>query len=328
MGINKSDYDSIMRKYDQLQMDVSYELNQRLTNIYRTHPDLKANHDTLVSLHAQKARYKLLNRSKTSIQEIDKQIRTARAERKALMKQYQIQEYDLQPHYFCPDCKDTGFISPGQRCHCFTQAVTGILSSQSNLQSIIKQNNFSTFNPNLFDNKLKDPTLNKTARENILEAEAFCKLFIREFDTKFRNILFYGGTGVGKTFLTNCIAKALLDASRSVLYLSAIDFSTLLTDLAYRSFDSDSKAKDTAHYIFSCDLLIIDDLGTEVTNNLKSSNLFNCLDKRLNNRKSTIISTNLSPELITKQYSDRVFSRILGNYACFKLIGEDIRTNR
>lgn len=328
MSISKEDYDSIMRRYDQIQMDVNYELNQRLANIYQKHPDLKENHDKLASLHAQKARYKLLNRSDALIQDLDDQIKAARETRSILMKRYRIHDYDLQPHYFCPDCKDTGFIFPGQRCHCFTRAITSVLSSQSNLQSILKQHNFSTFNPDLFDNRIVDPSLNKTARQNILEAEAFCKLFVREFDTTFRNILFYGGTGVGKTFLTNCIAKELLDASRSVLYLSAIDFSTLLTDLAFRSSDSDAKAKETAHYIFSCDLLIIDDLGTEVTNSLKSSNLFNCLDKRLTNRKSTIISTNLSPELITRQYSDRVFSRILGNYACFKLIGDDIRTNR
>jgi len=186
-------------------------------------------------------------------------------------------------------------------------------------------NNFEHFDFNLYDDKRIDSFTGKTARQNIIETVDYCKTFIKEFHTTYRNLLFYGETGVGKTFLTNCIAKELLEKSYSVLYLSAIDFSTILADVTFNSKNLSAESKAVSSHIYECDLLIIDDLGTEVTNSIKSSNLFNCLDKRLSNKKSTIISTNLTPKKISEIYSDRIFSRIIGSYTCFKIFGEDIR---
>jgi DNA replication protein DnaC len=148
---------------------------------------------------------------------------------------------------------------------------------------------------------------------------------VQNFDSAAENLFLYGSTGVGKTFLSHCIAKALLDSAHFVLYFSAYDLFDLMAKAAF------SRKKDTEtqeNFIYECDLLIIDDLGTELTNSFVSSQLFLCINERLSRRKSTIISTNLKLENFSDTYSERTFSRIASNYRLIKLIGEDIRIRK
>ena len=149
--------------------------------------------------------------------------------------------------------------------------------------------------------------------------------FIEQFSEHPCGLFFYGDTGVGKTFLSHCIAKELIDRSYFVLYFSAFDFFNFL---AKNTFQRDHTASDMTEYISSCDLLIIDDLGTELTNSFVSSQLFFCINDRITNRKSTIISTNLTMEDFLATYSERIFSRISSNYTMLKLIGNDIRIQK
>ena len=151
------------------------------------------------------------------------------------------------------------------------------------------------------------------------------KDFVNSFGESSRNLFLYGDTGVGKTFLSNCIAKELINRSFSVLYLSAFE---LFDPLAKSKFDKDEDAAEMNEHIFDCDLLIIDDLGTELPNSFTVSQLFLCINERLVRRKSTIISTNLSLESLVETYSERTFSRITSNYTILKLTGDDIRIKK
>ena len=149
--------------------------------------------------------------------------------------------------------------------------------------------------------------------------------FVRDFDLRFQNLFLYGNTGVGKTFLSHCIAHDLLETSHCVLYFSAFD---LFDRLAQTAFSRKSEPDPGDEFIFDCDLLIIDDLGTELTNSFVSSQLFLCINERIARRKSTIISTNLRLEDFSSTYSERTFSRIASNYQMLKLIGKDIRIQK
>ena len=135
------------------------------------------------------------------------------------------------------------------------------------------------------------------------------KKFIQEFDYKFSNLFFYGDTGVGKTFLSNCVAKELLDTGHSVIYFTAFQ---LFDIFAKNTFHRDTEEDIIASHqnVFDCDLLIIDDLGTEMPNSFTISQLFLCLNERILRRRSTIISTNLTLSQIAEIYSERTFSRI------------------
>ena len=154
---------------------------------------------------------------------------------------------------------------------------------------------------------------------------AACLRYIDEFDKTFSNLFFYGGTGLGKTFLSHCIAKELIERAHSVIYYSAFELFDLF---AKNSFGRRETESDMTDYIFDCDLLIVDDLGTELTNSFVSSQLFLILNERLQRQKSTIISTNLPLGTFAELYSERVFSRITSNFQLFQLIGNDIRIQK
>jgi len=166
-----------------------------------------------------------------------------------------------------------------------------------------------------------DKATNISALTNIKKVVIDCRSFIENFDSRNPNLFLYGSTGVGKTFLTNCIAKELLDRYHSVIYLSAIQLFDLLAEESFSRNNNSSFTDD----ILNCDLLIIDDLGTELNNSFTISALFNCLNERLLRKHSTIISSNLSLEDLQNQYNERLFSRIIGNYKTLKIFGEDIR---
>ena len=153
-----------------------------------------------------------------------------------------------------------------------------------------------------------------------------CHQFIRDFDKTFSTLFFYGDTGVGKTFLSHCIAKELLDSTHSVIYFSAQElFQNFADKRFHRNYDSVDYSTD---HIYDCDLLIIDDLGTELTNAFVNAELFSCINERLINQKSTIISTNLPLESFASAYSERIFSRISNGYTMLKLFGKDIRVQK
>lgn len=160
----------------------------------------------------------------------------------------------------------------------------------------------------------------------IQDALKLCHHFADTFGTEFNNLFLYGDVGVGKTFLSNCIAKELMDREYSVLYFSSSKFFSIL---AKNTFDKNNiDAQNMYEYIFDCDLLIVDDLGTEFTNSFVASQFFTCINERLLSRKSTIISTNLSLDTLADLYTERSFSRITSNYTMVKLIGDDIRIKK
>jgi DNA replication protein DnaC len=327
MAISAEHYDTILREYDQRQYAVQRDLTARQEAIYKAVPRLQEIRDELASLQVSKAKLRLAQNAFAQ-EEISQKIQALIDERNLLLIENGYSTDALSPHYYCKDCKDTGYTAAHKMCHCFKQALIDVMYDQSNVKNMLKQCNFAHFNLAYYDDKTVDGVTGKTPRQNMEDTVAYCEQYIHQFSTNFRNLLFYGETGVGKSFLSYCIANELLAQSYSVLYLSAIDFSNIMAEAVFNTRAMSTESKNTLQFIYDCDLLIVDDLGTEITNSVKSSNLFHCLDKRLQNSKSTIINTNLSPREISQTYSDRIFSRIIGNYTCFKITGEDIRKKK
>ena len=187
----------------------------------------------------------------------------------------------------------------------YEKAIIELLYNGSNLKGILEQENFHTFSLDYYSKSHIDPLTGRSARDAIETALRVCHHFIDTFSSEFHNILLYGDTGVGKTFLTHCIAKELMDHSYSVIYFSAAG---LFDFLAKNTFGKrDEIDEDALSHICSCDLLIIDDLGTELANSFTVSQLFVILNERILRKEATIISTNLSLEDIKAIYSERIF---------------------
>ena len=321
MPLSNSQYDEIMREYDQRQLQDRRILDERRREVFQKIPQLKELESTVASRSVRQARL-LLDGDTSALASLKEELADLSRQRDALLTAGGFASNYLDPVYECPDCKDTGYID-GRKCHCFKQAIINTVYAQSNIREILKRENFDRFSYSYYSDEDISPTTGLSALATAHHAVEECHRFIDAFDNKPQNLFFYGGTGVGKTFLTNCVAKELLDKGYSVIYITAFQ---LFDILSKGVFEKDADAIAAHQNIFDCDLLVIDDLGTELSNAFTTSQLFLCVNERLLRHKSTIISTNLSLQQIADIYSERTFSRICGDYTMIKLFNQmDIR---
>jgi DNA replication protein DnaC len=231
----------------------------------------------------------------------------------------------LQMRYQCSKCRDTGYIN-NEKCNCFKQAIADLMYSDSNIKAILANERFSKISFRYYSDDYVDEALGLSPLSNMQKVVAGCKNFVKHFHKNHDNLLLLGNTGVGKTFLANCIAKDLLDHGYTVIYLTAFRLFDILEKHKFgKDEDSSQTASNQFDYILDCDLLIIDDLGTELNNAFTNSQLYLIINERLLKQKSTIISTNLSLPNINTNYGERIFSRIVSSYNVQRIIGEDIR---
>ncbi len=324
MKLNNSQYDTIMRMYDAKQSHARAVLNSRYEEISVRIPEYDELRKETASIAAEAARAAIRG-DMSKRDKLSKKLDSINEEKHILLTSAGYPQDYLDLHYDCPLCKDTGFVN-GSKCRCFKQAAIDLLYNQSNIKKILLLENFSNFNYDWYSEDYIDPVSGISALENIVNVTKNVNSFLSDFPSG-DNLLFYGDTGVGKTFLTHCIAGELLGKGYSVLYLSSIDLFDLFSKYA---FDNDSEAdyRDVFSQILDCELLIIDDLGTELVNSFTNSRLFYCINERILAGLSTIISTNLSLEELMNTYSERIFSRLTMSYQIFKIFGDDIRLKK
>ena len=313
MPLNNSQYDEIFRSYDAKQLKAQHQLEERTKAAYERSPELKALDASIAEISVASAR-RLLDGDSSALTELKAELKNLRARKEVLMKELSLPKNYFEPVYECPDCKDTGYIG-GKPCHCFKQQAIDLIYTQSNIKDILTKENFSTLSLDYYSDSNVNPATGLTSLATAKAAVARCHEFVDQFDNTFANLYFFGDTGIGKTFLSNCIAKELLDSGHSVIYFTAFQ---LFDILSKGVFEKDADA----------DLLIIDDLGTELSNSFTTSQLFLCLNERILRQKSTIISTNLNMNQVADIYSERVLSRIMTYYTIIKLFGEDIRSKK
>lgn len=224
-------------------------------------------------------------------------------------------------HYRCNKCKDTGFIGT-TKCSCYKEKIIKLYYKNSELENTIRYNNFNNFDLNLFSShKIGEEKYSpRKNMENILEY--ILKEYIPNFPSISTNLLFYGNPGSGKTYLSYCISKAILDKGFLVVYKTSDELIKNLRDVR---FNNDTNMESL---LLDCDLLIIDDLGAEHLNEFSITELFNIINKRILTKKKMLISTNLTLPSITKQYSERIASRLIGDFKLCKFYSEDIRIKK
>ena len=313
MALTVSQYNSILRQYEEHQTRNRHLHDQRLHHIYETVPGYQALDEAVASTSVAQGK-RMLAGDTHALAQLKDQLKDLAQKRASLLLENGYPTDFLDPIYDCPDCQDTGYVN-GQKCHCFRQAEIALLYEQSNLKRMLEKENFGTLSYSFFQGD--ELTSYRQAVEK-------CKNFCTNFKTSYQNLFFYGTVGTGKTFLTNCIAKECIEQGCSVLYFSA---ASLFDLLARNTFDYRAREELSALCadLYSCDLLVIDDLGTETATAVTLSHFFTCLNERLLRQKSVIISTNLSLEDCRNRYQDRIFSRIASNFEFCKLTGPDIR---
>lgn len=313
MALTNSQYEAIMREYEDKQTRNRHLVENRTAEVYKNVSGYRELSEAIASTSVTQGK-KLLEGDERALEDLKDSIRNLSAMKEQLLISAGYPLNYLEPVYDCPDCKDTGYIE-GAKCHCFKQAVIDLLYEQSGIRSMLEKENFDVLTYDYYQGE---------DLERFTNSVHACQNFIKTFDSDYHNLFFYGTVGTGKSFLSGCIAKELIESGHSVIYFSSAG---LFETLSRNMFDYKNKDDILSLHedLYGCDLLIIDDLGTEYTSNVTVSVFFSLLNQRHLGKKSTIISTNLSLEDLRNRYSDRIFSRITNQYTICKFTGPDIR---
>lgn len=320
----------LLKEYEQHRISAELELDRQKTLLYYKYPEIEKIDNEINSYAIKKSKEILFSNSHTQLEDLEKKLMTLKKQKTNLLLDLKIPENSFSPKYRCNICKDTGFLG-NSMCACLKQRLLDVAYNKSNIGNLDKEN-FDNFNDNLYSNEINLQLYksNISPRENINIIKKNCLNFIKNFNLQEeKNLLFTGNPGLGKTFLSNCIAKEIIKSGYTVLYQTA---PAMLDNIIDYRYGKNNISSSFYKNLLETDLLIIDDLGTETMNNMKFTELFNILNARLlnsaNHITKTIISTNLSLQNILSIYDERIFSRIVGYYNLYRFFGEDIRLKK
>lgn len=302
------------------------ERERREAKAYGLIPELRAIDARLSRLMADTANRALGGGDMGEIlSAVRSQSETLSARRAALLREKGLPEDYTDPKYSCSKCRDSGYVL-GKPCDCLKEAYKAEAVRELSSMLDLRGQSFENFDLSLYDaarNKDGD-----SPRSIMSATYDFCKKYASDFKHSSPNLLFRGGTGLGKTFLSACIAKVVSENGFSVVYDTAV---SVFEAFESQKFDRNDLSGETAARVrryLSCDLLILDDLGTEMTTGFTQSALYSLINSRLLAGLKTIISTNLSEDETRRRYTSQISSRIEGEYVCLDFIGKDIRAIR
>jgi DNA replication protein DnaC len=309
-----------MQVYERRREESRLRLAERLAEVYEKvagYQDL----DEQVAAIAVRGTKKYLDGSEAAIAEAKTALDDLMKAKEGLLAAAGYAEDYLTATYECAGCADTGYIGQ-QKCPCLRQAVVDVLYQQSNIRAVLERENFDQL---VYDYHSGDDLA--IYQKAVARCQAFCDGFGADRLPAYQNLFLYGTIGTGKTFLSSCIAKRVIDQGYTVIYYTASEF---FAEISRYTFDFKNREglQDLREDLSECDILIIDDLGTEYTNDFTATQLFYFLNIRHLRRKAMVISSNLSLEQLKNLYSERVFSRITSNFELLRLSGGDIRIKK
>jgi len=318
VALSNTQYDTILRDYNQKRLDSRRILEERTREIYDKLPDYKEMDDLIASISVNRAKQRLMGtEAEENNEEIADILEDINTRKKLLLTSAGYSVNYLDPVYTCSYCKDTGYIGD-EKCHCFKQAVLDLLYEQSNIRDVLSTENFKNLS---FEYQSGEDLVHfKKATQKAEE-------FVQAFDYDYRNLLFYGTVGTGKSFLSNCVANALLEKGHSVIYFSAAGLFERISEYTFQKGGKDASVNPFDD-IYNCDLLIIDDLGTEMPGQFVTAALYSLLNDRILEGKPMVISTNLNVQEMARRYSPQIASRLHGSFTGLTFVGEDIRIKK
>lgn len=242
-------------------------------------------------------------------------------ERQWIMDEAELPDGYLDDSPVCALCGGTGYVG-SQMCECLRELCRQ--EQKRELASLLPtgRERFDSFSLEFYPERFY-PALGNTARALMQKNLNYCKNYATEFQSGARSLLFSGATGLGKTFLSACIARQVAESGHSVVYATA---GKLFSD--YEAVKFERAEPESLRDYRDCDLLIIDDLGTEMTTQFVTAALYEIVNSRLLERKATVISTNLNEQDLEARYGGQIASRLLGSYRVLYFLGDDIRRLR
>ena len=321
MGFNKQNYIRIKREYEGKSL-----ASQEKANARRNELALKIPRIAEIDAELSRTGMKIFEAStvlrgealEARINELKEQNLKLNAERKAVLEYHGYPADYSDVKYECNECSDTGFVGI-KMCRCMKQSLIMAGYESSGIGKLIRSKSFDNFD-------ISYQKGDKTAYENASMIYGFCKSYAENFDERSQNLLFIGGTGLGKTHLCAAITGKVIENGFDAVCETAQNiFSDFETEHFRNPYGKDENITSKTERYIECDLLVIDDLGTELTNQFTVSCLYNVINTRLNRGKPMIINTNLTRDELKNRYSDRITSRLFGEFLPIIFIGRDIR---
>ena len=331
MGFHPNNYRTIRQEYETKYLRAREDAERRRNEVEAALPEVAALHRELSSVGLEIMR--------TSLQAKDEHARRAaidalRQKNEALLRRraelllaagYPADYTELR--YECSQCSDTGYLDSGAMCSCMRQKLINAGYASSGLGSLLATQSFDNYSLDYFKSDEKTWRTMSTVLRTLRD---YANSFSVEHADRLPaggNLLLVGGTGLGKTHLSTAVAKAVLDRGFDVLYTGAVGMVASFENARFGSSVGLSDTSDIDRY-YECDLLIIDDLGTEVSNQFTVSTIYNVINTRLNLRRPTVISTNLMQDELRRRYWDRITSRLFGEYQILLFLGTDVRAQK
>lgn len=327
MAFEQEIYKKVAGDLEALRMTEVKERNERLNEVYEKCAQVREIDEEITRVGSNAA-LEILNNPQKS-EEIAADLKESMAmlaelrTRKLCEAGFAADYTDMR--YHCSICKDEGYAD-GRQCECFKARLIKESYKQSSLYKLFDTQNFESFDISLFSDTV-DKQAGISQKEAMSEALAVCKSFTKSFADTNDNLFFYGGVGLGKTFLSTCIARELINAGYSVYYQSSAKLFSIYSDHLFGRIGAD-EGMSMRKSVAECDLLIIDDLGSEAANAQTVSFLFELVNDRILSGKKMVISTNYSISEIAKVYSERLHSRILEHFVPIRFFGEDVRLKK
>lgn len=325
MIYNRKIYDSVKQKFEARQVTARRTKELRRTEIYSKIPEIKVIDEQIASAGIKLSRLALSGISNISaeIENIRQQNNMLISQKTELLAKNGFPHDYMISYYKCPKCSDTGYVD-GVMCECFKAELINAAYENSNIAPALRNISFDNFDLTCYSNEY-DAENKVIPREHIKDILCLCMKFITEFEKpECKNLLFTGNAGVGKTFTSAAVANEILKKGYIVMYYTAGELFNLLKTA---EFSFGSEAAENKRTAYDADLIIIDDLGTEMTGQAGVSCFFEILNARMLSGKKIIINTNLGFRELQSLYSPRILSRI-SEFEYMKIVGSDIRWNK
>lgn len=322
MKYSSSAFDRAAQELSARQEKAEQEHRNRLLEIAEKAPEIYRMNDEALRLN-----YALIGSigqgsgdASRKIKEIKEKNLMLRQTMRSMLETCGYPEDYLQYHYFCDNCRDTGY-KEGVRCRCMKELLDKYTTEELNSQCSIELHDFGEFRLDFYSDAKQNG--GESPRERMSRISRYCMEYAEHFDDNAQSLFFFGKTGLGKTFLSSCIAKAVISQGKSVVYGSLLK---LLRQIEEERF---GRAQgDTTSILLDADLLILDDLGSECQKAFTDAVIYELINERINTRKPTIISTNLTTKELDEKYNDRIVSRLTGCFVPCAFIGSDVRLEK
>lgn len=240
-------------------------------------------------------------------------------ERSKLLRANGYNENALKPQFVCEMCEDKGFIN-GRMCSCHKQLLKDLMRKEVSHFAPLDKCTFDNFVLDYYSEQpMENAIIPRQRAEKIFDT---CRKYAQNFSLNSKNLIFFGGAGLGKTHLSLAIANVVINKGFNVCYGTS---QNICDDLQSEQFGRTENISYTKNQVLGCDLLVLDDLGTEIDNQYSIATIYNIVNSRLLAGRPTIISTNYTFSKLEEKYDKRITSRLTGEYVPFYFIGNDIR---